>query len=116
VLDRCLAVRPGEQVMLLTDDGTDGDVVERTISPSIVSASRSEKIGLRRSPGTRAVAPAMLFEDSSAEPSGPISCANASSGWSGGSEPVSSTTRSPASALDRRVSSTLRRSSVCTRR
>ena len=27
VLDRCLAVRPGEQVMLLTDDGTDGEVV-----------------------------------------------------------------------------------------
>jgi len=32
VLDRCLAVRPGEQVMLLTDDGTDGDVVERLVA------------------------------------------------------------------------------------
>jgi leucyl aminopeptidase (aminopeptidase T) len=32
VLDRCLAVRPGEQVMLLTDDGTDGDVVERMVA------------------------------------------------------------------------------------
>jgi leucyl aminopeptidase (aminopeptidase T) len=27
VLDRCLAVRAGERVVLLTDDGTDGDVV-----------------------------------------------------------------------------------------
>jgi leucyl aminopeptidase (aminopeptidase T) len=27
VLDRCLAVRPGEQVLLLTDDGTDAEVV-----------------------------------------------------------------------------------------
>src|SRR2546425_375189 len=27
VLERCLAVRSGEQVMLLTDDGTDKDVV-----------------------------------------------------------------------------------------
>ncbi len=27
VLDRCLAVRSGEQVMLLTDEGTDADVV-----------------------------------------------------------------------------------------
>ncbi len=32
MLDRCLAVRPGEQVMLLTDDGTDGDVVERLVA------------------------------------------------------------------------------------
>src|SRR4029450_531397 len=32
VLDRCLAVRPGEQVMLLTDDGTDGDVIERLVT------------------------------------------------------------------------------------
>ena len=28
VLDRCLALRPGEQVLLLTDAGTDGSVVE----------------------------------------------------------------------------------------
>ena len=27
LLDRCLAVRPGERVLLLTDDGTDADVV-----------------------------------------------------------------------------------------
>jgi len=32
VLDRCLAVRPGEQVILLTDDGTDGEVVERLVA------------------------------------------------------------------------------------
>ncbi|HET7929673.1 MAG TPA: hypothetical protein VFM40_08995 [Actinomycetota bacterium] len=32
MLDRCLGVRPGEQVMLLTDDGTDGDVVERLVA------------------------------------------------------------------------------------
>ena len=32
MLDRCLAVRPGEQVMLLTDDGTDSDVVERLVA------------------------------------------------------------------------------------
>lgn len=32
MLDRCLAVRPGEQIMLLTDDGTDGDVVERLVA------------------------------------------------------------------------------------
>jgi leucyl aminopeptidase (aminopeptidase T) len=29
VLDSCLGVRPGEQVVLLTDDGTDGAVVDR---------------------------------------------------------------------------------------
>ena len=32
MLDRCLAVRPGEQVMLLTDDGTDAEVVERLVA------------------------------------------------------------------------------------
>ena len=32
MLDRCLAVRPGEEVMLLTDDATDGDVVERLVA------------------------------------------------------------------------------------
>ena len=32
VLDRCLAVRPGEQVVLLTDEGSDGEVVERLVA------------------------------------------------------------------------------------
>ena len=32
MLDRCLAVRPGEQIMLLTDDGTDAEVVERLVA------------------------------------------------------------------------------------
>jgi leucyl aminopeptidase (aminopeptidase T) len=32
VLDRCLAVRPGEQVVLVIDEGTDGEVVERLIA------------------------------------------------------------------------------------
>jgi leucyl aminopeptidase (aminopeptidase T) len=31
VLDRCLAVRPGEQVLVLTDDGSDPDVVARLV-------------------------------------------------------------------------------------
>ena len=31
VLDQCLGVRPGEQVVLLTDDGTDDDVVSRLL-------------------------------------------------------------------------------------
>jgi len=32
LLDRCLAVRPGEQVVLLTDEGSDGQVVERLVA------------------------------------------------------------------------------------
>ena len=31
VLDQCLGVRPGEQVVLLTDDGTDAEVVTRLL-------------------------------------------------------------------------------------
>jgi leucyl aminopeptidase (aminopeptidase T) len=32
VLDRCLALRPGEQVLMLTDDGTDPEVVEGLVA------------------------------------------------------------------------------------
>ena len=32
VLDRCLALRAGEQVVLLTDAGTDADVVEGLVA------------------------------------------------------------------------------------
>ena len=31
VLDQCLGVRPGEQVVLLTDEGTDDGVVSRLL-------------------------------------------------------------------------------------
>jgi leucyl aminopeptidase (aminopeptidase T) len=68
VLDRCLAVRPGEQVLMLTDDGTDPVVVEAL------------EAGIEARKGVAVVAWMPVPGLPGAEPPGPIAAAMRESG------------------------------------
>jgi leucyl aminopeptidase (aminopeptidase T) len=63
VLDRCLAVRPGEQVLMLTDDGTDPAVVDALVA------------GIEARKGVAVVTWMPVPRLPGAEPPGPIAAA-----------------------------------------